>query len=214
MAKVTGALMSLTASGTIAQTLTYAAWKGVNYVRTRVIPANPRSTAQQSTRNVFKFVNDLYKFLPGIAREPWIAAVRSQAMTEANLFASKNVGVLRDETDLAMITLSPGAAGGIPPQSIVLTPGTNQISVAVTGAAGPTGWTLTAAQAVAVKDQDPHDAVQASPVAGEDTTDPYTIVLDGLDTGDLYQVGVWLKWLTATGATAYSTALMDSATPT
>lgn len=50
MAKVTGPLMSLDASGTVAKTATFSKWKGRNYVRQRVIPHNPQSPNQQLTR--------------------------------------------------------------------------------------------------------------------------------------------------------------------
>jgi hypothetical protein len=50
MAKVTGPLMSLDASGTVGNTAVFSKWKGRNYVRLRVIPQNIRSAGQQLTR--------------------------------------------------------------------------------------------------------------------------------------------------------------------
>lgn len=50
MAKVTSPLMSLDASGSIAGALTFSKWKGRNYVRQLVIPANPRTSGQQENR--------------------------------------------------------------------------------------------------------------------------------------------------------------------
>jgi hypothetical protein len=52
MAKVTGPLMSLDARGTIGSAITYSFWRGINYVRSRVIPANPRSTDQVAIRDL------------------------------------------------------------------------------------------------------------------------------------------------------------------
>jgi hypothetical protein len=52
MAKVTGPFMSLDASGTLADTLTASKWKGRNYMRQRIIPANPRTTAQLDVRSI------------------------------------------------------------------------------------------------------------------------------------------------------------------
>lgn len=52
MAKVTGPLMSLDASGTVAKTATFSKWKGRNYVRQRVIPVNRQTDAQQTLRSV------------------------------------------------------------------------------------------------------------------------------------------------------------------
>lgn len=50
MAKVTGPLMSLDASGTVGKTATFSKWKGRNYVRLRVIPRNPMSNDQAEAR--------------------------------------------------------------------------------------------------------------------------------------------------------------------
>lgn len=50
MAKVTGPLMSLDASGSVAKTITFSKWKGRNYVRQLTIPANPQTGDQQAVR--------------------------------------------------------------------------------------------------------------------------------------------------------------------
>lgn len=50
MAKVTSPLMSLDASGSIAGALTFSKWKGRNYARQLVIPANPQTVGQQESR--------------------------------------------------------------------------------------------------------------------------------------------------------------------
>lgn len=50
MAKVTGPLMSMTASGKLADSVVFSVWKGVAYVRQYVIPANPQSEGQGDQR--------------------------------------------------------------------------------------------------------------------------------------------------------------------
>jgi hypothetical protein len=50
MAKLKGPLFSLSASGAIAQTIVYFAWKGLKVARQYVIPANPKTTAQTTQR--------------------------------------------------------------------------------------------------------------------------------------------------------------------
>lgn len=61
MAKLIGPLMSMDASGTVAGTLTFAKWKGRNYVRQRVIPSNPQTAAQTGVRATFGGTIALYK---------------------------------------------------------------------------------------------------------------------------------------------------------
>jgi len=50
MAKVTGPLFSISASGKIADSMVFFGWKGVNVVRQWVIPANPQSVGQGDQR--------------------------------------------------------------------------------------------------------------------------------------------------------------------
>lgn len=52
MAKVTGPLMSMTASGKLADTLVFFSWKGIATVRQWLIPANPQSADQGDIRLV------------------------------------------------------------------------------------------------------------------------------------------------------------------
>jgi len=52
MAKVTGPLQSFSASGKLANSIVFAAWKGVAYVRKHFIPANPQ-TAGQGDQRIF-----------------------------------------------------------------------------------------------------------------------------------------------------------------
>lgn len=52
MAKVNGPLFSLDARGSVAKAITFSFWKGVNYVRSRVVPNNPQSTDQTAIRDL------------------------------------------------------------------------------------------------------------------------------------------------------------------
>jgi len=50
MAKVTGPLMSMSASGKLANSIVFFGWKGVNVVRQWLKPANPQSATQGDQR--------------------------------------------------------------------------------------------------------------------------------------------------------------------
>ena len=54
MAKVRAPLFSFGASGKLAKSLVYFGWKGLNVVRSYVIPANPKSADQVIQRNYLK----------------------------------------------------------------------------------------------------------------------------------------------------------------
>jgi len=52
MAKVTGPLFSLTASGAIGKAMVHFGWKGRNVVRQWLIPTNPRADDQKAQRQI------------------------------------------------------------------------------------------------------------------------------------------------------------------
>lgn len=56
MARVTGPLMSMEASGTIGKTLTFANWVGRQYVRRWTRPSNPQTIDQMAQRNAFSVI--------------------------------------------------------------------------------------------------------------------------------------------------------------
>ena len=71
MVKVFGPAMSLDASGSLANTITFSKWKGRNYVRERVIPSNPKSGAQTGRRAMFKFLTQNWAALSVPEKATW-----------------------------------------------------------------------------------------------------------------------------------------------
>ncbi len=64
MARVSGPLMSLDASGKFADTMVASIWKGRNYMRKYVIPSNPNTAAQSSHRGIFADAVAAWKTAP------------------------------------------------------------------------------------------------------------------------------------------------------
>ncbi len=62
MARVTGPLMSMDASGKFGGALVFSKWKGRNTVRQLVIPANPQTSTQQDSRNYIRVLGAGQKF--------------------------------------------------------------------------------------------------------------------------------------------------------
>lgn len=214
MAKLTAPILSFGARGQLAETLVFANWKGRPYARSYSIPSNPNSAEQQLTRNTFSWLQSVFKVMPPAVVAPWAAYAVGKPMTDRNAFTKFNNGPLREETDLASLVLSPGALGGLPPASMVATPGDDQITVTVTPPTGtPTGWSIVEAVAACIVDQDPQTETLYDVTAGTDATDPYSIVLSGLSEV-LYEVQCWLVWQRPDGKLAYSPSIRDTATPT
>ena len=91
MARVTGPLFSLDASGTIAGAMTFSKWKGINYVRLRVTPANPQTASQTSQRNTLAAATSVWKWstsLDATSKASWNTSASGKGMSGFNRFTS------------------------------------------------------------------------------------------------------------------------------
>ena len=206
--------MSWDARGQIAKTQVYSSWKGRPYVRRYAVPANPNTPAQQETRSGFAFLNKLWPFMPAGAVGAWEAYAVNNRFTSRNGWLKQNVSSLRGETDLANLVISPAANGGIVPQDVTITPGAGQVTVAITPPQLPPTWTVVAAHAAAILDEDPAIATQFQVVAASDLVAPYSLVLSGLTSAADYLVGGWLEYDRGDGRRAYSVSTQQVVTPT
>ncbi len=87
MAKVTGPLMSLDASGTVAKTAVFSKWKGRNYVRHRVIPINRNTTLQKGVRSILGTLAKACRAVLTASEDVAVPAVGSQFFQDAVMAA-------------------------------------------------------------------------------------------------------------------------------
>jgi len=64
-------MMSLGASGTLGDAITFSIWKGRAYVRERVIPSNPKSGAQTGRRAMFQFLTQNWAAISTASKATW-----------------------------------------------------------------------------------------------------------------------------------------------
>jgi len=108
------------------------------------------------------------------------------------------------------MTFSPGAIGGLPPATLTVTPGNDQVTVACTAPSVlPTGWTVTSAILGVMKDQEPGVGVDYNITVFEDVAAAYTNVFAGLASVADYVGFAFLKWLRPDGKIAYSPSMSD-----
>ncbi len=91
MVKLTGPMFSLTASGTIGGTLTYASWKGRAYARQRVIPTNPQSAGQTGMRSMFKFLSQEWSGLSAPDQASYDADATAKEISPFNSYMALNM---------------------------------------------------------------------------------------------------------------------------
>lgn len=212
MAKVIGPMLSFGGSGQIAKAAVYGNWKGQPYVRRYVVPSNPQSLAQTATRSVFAWASSVWKQAGPLLQAPWNRFAVGQVITGRNAFIGRAVVALRSEVDLANFIGSPGAKGGLAASTVAAADGTGAIDVTFTLPTAPTGWTLQAAVAAAIIDQDPATEDSYQSYAAEETSTPWTTVtIPSTPAGDYVVVG-WLRWAKADGSIAYGPSLLDTVT--
>jgi len=73
MAKVNAPLFSFNASGKLANSLVYFGWKGLDVVRSYVIPSNPKSTAQTTQRGYLAAAVDAIHTAQALAADAFAA---------------------------------------------------------------------------------------------------------------------------------------------
>lgn len=214
MAKAKTPLLSMGASGSVGKSMTLGKWRGVNYVRQHVVPANPNTSAQQAVRNIFRWIGEYWAYAPVEARTPWIAYARGKSLTDRNAQIKFNMPALQGETTIDAMIFSPPVLGGPPPASLTASGGANagQITASAIPSTIPQGWTITRAQFVALPQQDP-GGLFIGPVAyAEDATSPYSVTLTGLPPNTQCVVAVWFELQRDDGRLAYGTSLSTTAT--
>jgi hypothetical protein len=98
MAKVTGPLLSLDASGSVASVITFSRWKGINYVRQRVIPTYSNTFKQVAIREVIKQATQAWAGLGITLQTAYNEAASGMGMSGFNLFVRDAVGKNYDAT--------------------------------------------------------------------------------------------------------------------
>ena len=134
MAKIIFSPLISSASGKTADAV-FARWKGINYVRQRVIPANPKSDAQMAQREALARVLLCWRTFEQQIKDQLDEYAVNYAMSGYNWFMGHNV-VLEKTSTLGIITPTHAEIAG--PTSLALSsPVAQQIKLDWTG--GPAG---------------------------------------------------------------------------
>lgn len=96
MTKVLGPMFSLEASGTIGDIATFSKWKGRPYVRQRVIPANPQSALQVSTRAMLRFLAQAWASIGATPQGTWEDLAAAAQISPFNSFVGRNQSRYRE----------------------------------------------------------------------------------------------------------------------
>jgi len=142
MVKVSAPMLSLDASGSIAGAMVFSKWKGRNYVRSLVKPANPKSGGQVGVRAMFKFLAQIWNGLSDANKATWETRADQLVASPFNAFMSYNQKRWRDfdppskEDPAAETGTAPSLCTG------VATPDVRSITLVITHGTDPADWGL------------------------------------------------------------------------
>lgn len=90
MVKVSAPMLSMDASGTIGKAAVFSKWKGRNYVRSHVVPHNPKSPGQVGVRAMFKFLAQQWAGIGTTPQGTWDALASALNISGFNAYMRQN----------------------------------------------------------------------------------------------------------------------------
>jgi hypothetical protein len=142
MAKVTGPLMSIDASGTYAKTLVFSKWKGRNYVRERVIPDNPKTALQMGVRAMMSFLSQVWVNLIAGEKDDYEAGALSKSISAFNEFISQNLTAWQNFVSPSKNWPAEHASTGLTVTTQTLTGGAGFATIQITPSGATAIWGL------------------------------------------------------------------------
>lgn len=129
MALVKAPLLSLDASGALADAIVFSKWKGRPYVRSLVKPANPKSGGQVGVRAAFKFLSQEWSGIVAGSKATWEDLAEQDVVSEFNAYMKQNLR--RNRNFLGMSQAYPAAVAQTVPaiDNFTASPGERQITI-------------------------------------------------------------------------------------
>jgi len=90
MVKLAAPMMSLDASGSLAGAIVFSKWKGRNYARQLVRPANPKSALQVSMRAMLRFLAQDWKNIGATPKASWTEEAAAGNFSKFNAYIQAN----------------------------------------------------------------------------------------------------------------------------
>lgn len=142
MAKVTGPLMSMSASGTLGGTLVFAEWNGRAYVRKHVIPTNPKSAMQTGVRAMWKFLAKFWAAIAALDKATWAAIADPQQISNFNAFMQYNMDRWQNFFSPSQANPAAEASTGLTVTTQTLTGAAGHATVEITPSGSTDIWGL------------------------------------------------------------------------
>ncbi|KKK88379.1 hypothetical protein LCGC14_2743740, partial [marine sediment metagenome] len=96
MVKLTAPMLSFDASGKLGNAIVFSKWKGRNYARSLVTPANPKSGGQVGARSMMRFLSQQWQNQSAGDQATWEALADATAISPFNAFVGENLKTWRN----------------------------------------------------------------------------------------------------------------------
>ncbi|MBA7531320.1 hypothetical protein ES705_23532 [subsurface metagenome] len=93
-------------SGKVADAV-FSRWKGIPYIRARVIPSNPRTADQTEQREALAHCLKIWQSIKSWAKTPWDLAASGYAMSGYNKFMDLGIPATRDDESYGISPANP-----------------------------------------------------------------------------------------------------------
>jgi len=114
MVKLSGPCMSLGASGTLADAITFSSWKGRPYARERVIPSNPKSGMQTGLRAMMSGLSKHWADMSAVEQAYWDDRAKAAVISNFNALIGFNMSRWKQATGPVVNPLDLTANGTLP----------------------------------------------------------------------------------------------------
>lgn len=142
MAKLTGPLMSIAASGTFGKTIVYSIWKGRAYARERVVPSNPKSAKQLGVRAMMSFLSQAWTNLVAGEKDDYDEGALSKSISPFNEFLSQNMSAWQNSVTPSKNWPAEAASTPLTVTTQTLTGGVGMCTVQITPSGATAIWGL------------------------------------------------------------------------
>jgi len=140
MVKIKGPMMSLDASGTLGDAVTFSKWKGRSYVRERVIPSNPKSGAQVGRRAMFIFLTKAWNALSDANKATWQELADQLVASPFSAYVSYNMEAWHNFLAPSKVTPATRAANASDNAILLAEQEQNRVKITIEGLSLNSAW--------------------------------------------------------------------------
>ena len=128
------------ASGTLADTITFAKWKGRAYARQRVIPTNPQSASQTGNRAMLSFLSKQWTNISTSDQATFDDDAESRSISPFNSYVSLNMARWKNYLPPSQTFTPAEASSALTVSTMTLTGGEAHVNIELTPSGGTSIW--------------------------------------------------------------------------